>query len=144
MKLLRRNSAALLPVCLCLSLPASAAPAHSGSDEVEGPHDVPVDKFHPARDTQVTPAYGGEAVVHLSSMPEGLNRATENSAVARWMLYEVNAPPLLPAHCCFAYVLLFLRVHHGFLRMTAALGRAPLLLTHVHRNFSLRTPFCER
>jgi len=90
MKLLRRNSAALLPVCLCLSLPASAAPAHSGSDEVEGPHDVPVDKFHPARDTQVTPAYGGEAVVHLSSMPEGLNRATENSAVARWMLYEVN------------------------------------------------------
>lgn len=59
-------------------------------DEVEGPHDVPVDEFHPQGSTAVTPAYGGEVVVHLSSLPEGLNRAIENSAVARWMLYEVN------------------------------------------------------
>jgi peptide/nickel transport system substrate-binding protein len=64
--------------------------AGGSSDDVEGPHDVVPDEFHPARTTAVEPAYGGEVVVHLSSLPEGLNRATENSAVARWILYEVN------------------------------------------------------
>jgi peptide/nickel transport system substrate-binding protein len=80
----RPLAAALLGAAL-VAPPAAGAP-----DDQEGPHDVPVDEFHPEREAAVTPAYGGEVVVHLSSMPEGLNRAIENSAVSRWMMYEVN------------------------------------------------------
>ena len=71
-----------------LTLPALAGGAPV--DDVEGPHLVPVDEFHPDKDKAVEPAYGGEVVVHLSSIPQGLNRAVENSAVAHWMLYEVH------------------------------------------------------
>jgi peptide/nickel transport system substrate-binding protein len=80
---------AVLGLLGAVALPVGAAPG-SGADDVEGPHLAPVDEFHPQRDVAVQPAYGGEVVVHLSSMPEGLNRATENSAVSRWMLYEVH------------------------------------------------------
>lgn len=73
-----------LTVGLLLTL-ASAAPAA----QVVGPP-VPVDEFHPDKDESASPAYGGSVVVHLSSMTEGLNRAVENSAVSRWMLYEVH------------------------------------------------------
>lgn len=79
------------PLAAALLGAALAAPSAAGApDDQEGPHDVPVDEFHPEREAAVTPAYGGEVVVHLSSMPEGLNRAIENSAVSRWMMYEVN------------------------------------------------------
>jgi len=84
----------LLAASLLLAWSAPLAAARGGApatpDDVEGPHDVPADEFHPDRGTAVQPAYGGEVVVHLSSLPEGLLRATENSAVARWMLYELN------------------------------------------------------
>ena len=66
------------PLPILLLSGALAAPLGArGLDDEEGPHDVPVDEFHPAREEAATPAYGGEVVVHLSSMPEGLNRAIE-------------------------------------------------------------------
>ncbi|MAE71649.1 MAG: hypothetical protein CME06_14420 [Gemmatimonadetes bacterium] len=71
------------------STAASASPESAGVDQT-GPGPVPFDAFHPDRETPVTPAYGGRAVVHLSSLPEGLNRAIENSAVSNWMLYELH------------------------------------------------------
>jgi peptide/nickel transport system substrate-binding protein len=71
---------------------ALAGPLGEGraTDEVDTQKAAPVDQFHPDAKSAATPAYGGQVVVHLSSMPEGLCRAVENSAVSRWMLYEVN------------------------------------------------------
>jgi len=79
---LRRTLALTAGLFLSLASAASAA-------QVVGPP-VPVDAFHPDKDKPAKPAYGGSVVVHLSSMTEGLNRAVENSAVSRWMLYEVH------------------------------------------------------
>ncbi len=83
---------ASLAACgLLLAAPAGAATsADPGAVAKTGPGPVPVDVFHPDRDSALTPAYGGRVVVHLSSMPEGLNRAIENSAVSNWMLYELH------------------------------------------------------
>jgi peptide/nickel transport system substrate-binding protein len=79
---LRHTLALTVGFFLTLASAASAA-------QVVGPP-VPVDEFHPDRETPVEPAYGGSVVVHLSSVVEGLNRAVENSAVSRWMLYEIH------------------------------------------------------
>lgn len=78
----------LASLFLVSSLLATPALALQGDDI--GPHAVPVDEFHPDRDVAVEPAYGGRVIVHLSSMPESLNRVVENSAVTNWMLYEVH------------------------------------------------------
>ncbi len=80
-------STPLLASFLSLALAASAA-ALQGDDI--GPRPVPVDEFHPDREVAVEPAFGGRVIVHLSSMPESLNRVIENSAVTNWMLYEVH------------------------------------------------------
>lgn len=79
---LRRSLARFAGLLPLLATAAIAAPQ-------QGPP-VPVDEFHPDKDTPVEKAYGGSVVVHLSSVVEGLNRAVENSAVSRWMLYEVH------------------------------------------------------
>lgn len=92
---LRRTLALTAGLFLSLSTVAHAA-------QVVGPP-VPVDEFHPDRETPVTPAYGGSVVVHLSSVVEGLNRAVENSAVSRWMLYEVHDTLLLQNWETWAY-----------------------------------------
>ncbi len=59
-------------------------------DEAFGPAASPVDPYHPAKEAAAEKAYGGQVIVHLSSMPEGLNRVVENSASANWMLYELH------------------------------------------------------
>ncbi|MFT7484888.1 MAG: peptide/nickel transport system substrate-binding protein [Candidatus Paceibacteria bacterium] len=73
-----------------LALSPALGLASGTADEIEGPHKAPVDEFHPNLATAVEKAYGGEVVVHLSTMVEGLNRAVENSAVAHWINYEVH------------------------------------------------------
>ena len=78
---------------LVLTLLASAATCGTllAADETAtGPQPAPVDQFHPGREIEVEPAYGGRVIVHLSSMPESLNRVVENSAVSNWMLYELH------------------------------------------------------
>ena len=86
-----RTALAVLPAFAGLGGLAIAAGGMSGgSDDVPGPHKAPVDEFHPAKGVGSEKAYGGEVVVHLSSMVEGLNQAVENSAVARWIRYEVH------------------------------------------------------
>ncbi len=55
-----------------------------------GPQAAPIDQFHPDREIEVEPAYGGRVIVHLSSMPASLNRVLENSAVTNNMMYEVH------------------------------------------------------
>lgn len=55
---------------------------------VKGP--APVDVFHPDRDTDATPLYGGRVIVHSTSVPKHMNYVTENSAYTRRMLYEVH------------------------------------------------------
>ncbi len=69
---------------------ATVASAGAGDDEVVGPGPVPVDVFHPDREREVTPRYGGRVIVHLSAMPENICRPIENSAVTRRMLYELH------------------------------------------------------
>lgn len=63
--------------------------------EVPKPGAASVDDFHPDKDVPVTPLYGGRVIVHLSSMPESINYAIENSAVTRRMLYEVHESLLI-------------------------------------------------
>ena len=60
--------------------------------EVTGPAEAAVDVFHPDRveGEELTPLYGGRAIVHLASMPKHMNYVTENSAVTTRMLYEVH------------------------------------------------------
>ncbi len=74
-----------LSLAFLLVLPTFA----SNGDELSDGQ-VPVDEFHPQRETAVTPAYGGRVIMHLSSMPESLNRVIENSAVTNWILYEAH------------------------------------------------------
>ncbi|MCB9914321.1 MAG: hypothetical protein H6828_04105 [Planctomycetes bacterium] len=66
------------------------APALARQGDEFGPRPAPVDQFHPQGSVEVAPAYGGRVIVHLSSMPENLNRVIENSAVTNWMLYELS------------------------------------------------------
>lgn len=71
-----------------------------------------VDEFHPAnqpsesgaRPKPPAPVYGGRVIIHLSSMPENINYAIENSAVTRRMLYEVHESLLLQDWETFEYV----------------------------------------
>lgn len=78
-------------LALALLLGASwVSPLCATDGELTGPSPAPVDQFHPDRDVEVEPAFGGRVIVHLSSMPESLNRVVENSAVSNWMLYEVH------------------------------------------------------
>jgi peptide/nickel transport system substrate-binding protein len=69
-----------------------AKPAKSAVAEVTGPSEAAVDVFHPDRvdGEELTPLYGGRAIVHLASMPKHMNYVTENSAVTTRMLYEVH------------------------------------------------------
>ena len=72
-----------------------AAPALAQDEPNQGSGPVPYDIFNPALKSgelsePPPPAYGGRVIVHLSSMPEGLCRPLENSAVTRWMLFEMN------------------------------------------------------
>ena len=86
-----RTALLVLPALAGLGGLALAAGVTTGvPDEVEGPHEALVDEFHPNKGVAVEKAYGGEVVVHLSSMVEGLNNAVGNSAVATWIRYEVH------------------------------------------------------
>lgn len=78
-----------------LTLAGAAGAANSSADEVEGPHAAPVDEFHPSRDDGAKPAFGGEIVIHMESMVDGLNGAIENSSVTRNLRYEVHANLIL-------------------------------------------------
>ena len=62
----------------------------AGDDERTGPGPSPVDAYHPDKDTPVEPAWGGRVIIHLPSLPQNLCYPVENSAVTRWMLYEVH------------------------------------------------------
>lgn len=83
-------SAAATLIIGMLLVQRTAWGAEAPAAEDTGPRPVPVDEFHPDRDQAVQPAYGGQVVVHLSALPEGLNRVTENSATSNWMLYELH------------------------------------------------------
>ncbi len=79
-----------LAALLTLALPAAAQEA---SSEVFGPGPVPVDVFHPdvkRGDAPAPKARGGRIIVHLESMPANLNQVIENSAVTRWITYELH------------------------------------------------------
>ncbi len=90
---LRRRAALALGTSALLALPlalgaAGNPSAWSPQDEAIVPGPRPVDAFHPATKAgEAAPGavYGGRAIVHLESMPEGINRAVENSAVTRAM-----------------------------------------------------------
>lgn len=70
---------------------ALAVPAIAGDDDdVVGAGAAPVDVFHPDREAEVTPRYGGRVIVHLASLPENICYPIENSAVTRRILYEVH------------------------------------------------------
>lgn len=69
----------LLALLLCAPVAAVAA------QEQTAPGPVPLDVFHPEKDKAAKPAYGGRVIIHLSTMPKHLQRATENSAVVDWM-----------------------------------------------------------
>jgi peptide/nickel transport system substrate-binding protein len=59
-------------------------------DETVGPGPAELDPFHPDREREVTPRYGGRVIVHLASLPENICYPIENSAVTRRILYEVH------------------------------------------------------
>ena len=85
-----RWSRRAVSTCFALIFLGSAAAMAATAEPEVGPGPVAIDEFHPDRAQPAKPAYGGQVVVHLSSMPEGLNRAIENSAVSTWMAYEVH------------------------------------------------------
>ncbi len=84
---LRAGRSSVFLACLALSSPQLCA--QHGGDLVQGPHPVPVDEFHPD-ETHPSPAYGGEAVVHLAGSLNGLNAALDGSAAATWIRHEVH------------------------------------------------------
>ncbi|MFT4710835.1 MAG: peptide/nickel transport system substrate-binding protein [Planctomycetota bacterium] len=96
----------IAPVAFALSTVALTGFAQGGDDARI------VDEFHPAnqaspdgtRPATAAPVYGGRVIVHLSSMPENINYAIENSAVTRRMLYEVHESLLLQDWETFEYV----------------------------------------
>ena len=95
----------IAPVAFALSTVALAGFAQGGDERV-------IDEFHPdnqpgpngARAAVPDPVYGGRVIVHLSSMPENINYAIENSAVTRRMLYEVHESLLLQDWETFKYI----------------------------------------
>lgn len=58
-----------------------------------GPGVPPIDRFNPEAQGQppVKPALGGRVIQHLAAEPPNLNFAIENSAVIRWIHYEIHA-----------------------------------------------------
>ncbi|MDE0895037.1 MAG: ABC transporter substrate-binding protein [Planctomycetota bacterium] len=95
----------IAPAALALSTIALSGFASSGDERI-------LDEFHPAnkpdaegvRPEAPAPVYGGRVIVHLSSMPENINYAIENSAVTRRMLYEVHESLLLQDWETFEYI----------------------------------------
>lgn len=83
---------AALATLAALSTPALAT---APQDDVVGPGPAKADEFHPDREREVTPLYGGRVIVHLSSLPENMNYVVENSAVTRRMLYETHETLLI-------------------------------------------------
>lgn len=79
---------------LCLALLAAApspvpVQTERGAGEPRrGP--APVDAFHPERDEEVVPAWGGSVSVHLFGQPQNLCYPIENTSYTRWMLYELH------------------------------------------------------
>lgn len=57
--------------------------------DLDGPGVPPVDAYHP--EGQQTPALGGRAIMHMASDPPNLNFLIENSAIIRWLHYDVHA-----------------------------------------------------
>lgn len=57
--------------------------------DLQGPHDPPVDLFHPDKDT-VQPALGGRIIAHISSEPPSLNFALDNSFVVRQIHFDIH------------------------------------------------------
>src|SRR5262245_7152354 len=51
----------------------------------------PVDRWNPARDVPVTPAYGGTLHIHIESLPSTLDGALTNLQNARNVLQEIHA-----------------------------------------------------
>jgi peptide/nickel transport system substrate-binding protein len=101
------------PLSLLLaSLLLGAVPVASASATAQKGEGQIVDSFHPdnqpdangARPAAPEPVYGGRVIVHLSSMPENINYAIENSAVTRRMLYEVHESMLLQDWETFEFV----------------------------------------
>ena len=84
-----------LPVLPSTALP-TALPARvipqSEEDQpgIAGPRDEPVDEFHPDRDREVTPGYGGSVTVHLPRLPRNINYMIENSSYTRWFSWELH------------------------------------------------------
>lgn len=74
----------------CVSICAIAAPVLAQDDAAPA-----VDEFHPDRNAEATPLYGGTVIVHTASMPKHMSYPTENSAVTRRVLYEVHESLLL-------------------------------------------------
>ncbi len=102
----------LLATFMCgpaLAFAGVAGPGGPGSAAGDG---IVVDSFHPgnqpdasgARPSAPEPVYSGRVTVHLSSMPENINYAIENSAVTRRLLYEVHESMLLQDWETFEYV----------------------------------------
>ncbi|MEM7306505.1 MAG: ABC transporter substrate-binding protein [Planctomycetota bacterium] len=60
------------------------------AQEQREPGPVEYDVFHPARETPSEPAYGGRVIIHLSTMPQHIQKTTENSAAVTWMYYAVH------------------------------------------------------
>ncbi len=72
-----------------LALGLASAPL---CQEQEKPGPVAKDVFHPDSEAELKekreaprPAFGGRVIIHLSTMPKHLQRATENSASTDWM-----------------------------------------------------------
>lgn len=83
----------LLTASLFVSFASPFALAQVDDKDLVKPGPRPVDERHPAvlsGEPQPDPAYGGRMIVHLSSMPDGVNRAIENSAVTREMHHAMH------------------------------------------------------
>ena len=70
-----------------LLFPAALAAlvALAAAQEQREPGPVEADVFHPATEVETEPAYGGRVIIHLSTMPQHVQKHTENSAVVTWM-----------------------------------------------------------
>jgi peptide/nickel transport system substrate-binding protein len=55
-----------------------------------GPSDPTADRFNPDK-TEVKAALGGRVIQHIASEPPNLNFAIENSAVIRWIHFDIHA-----------------------------------------------------
>ena len=91
-KPMKTRAASLLLRPLALTALGALAGAQ-GENEPTGPGPVQPDIFNPevqGGDEVEGKAYGGRIIVHLSTMPENMNKVVENSAVVTWMYYAVH------------------------------------------------------